>query len=313
MLLASVIICTYNPRPGYLRRVFEALRRQTVSPDAWELILVDNGSDEPLTSTNWNLSWHPHVRHVSEEKLGVTFARLRGTQEATADILIFVDDDNLLAPDYLEQALRINREWPMLGIWGSAMIKPEFEVRPSDELLDYLPMLALRNEKTAQWSNVMPCLRAIPWGAGQCLRARVALAYREYFETSAIKVNSRNSRSRQPFHGGEDVEMGYVACTLGLGVGIFPELTLMHLIPKERSTEAYIIRLVEGITLSNILLQYKWQGTMPISPFSGAMGIPRVLRNLLARRGIRRRMYLAELRSLLRGRAIILELPGGKV
>jgi hypothetical protein len=87
----------------------------------------------------------------------------------------------------------------------------------------------------------------------------------------------------------------------------FPELKLTHLIPKERLQEDYLVKLAEGIGVSNLLVEYKWRKAIPMSPFAGLLGIPRVIRNVLARRGIRRRMYLAELRSARRTRRIILE------
>ena len=44
----SAIICTHNPRPHYLRRVLEALERQTLAKAEWELLLIDNASTKPL-------------------------------------------------------------------------------------------------------------------------------------------------------------------------------------------------------------------------------------------------------------------------
>src|SRR5437763_8595738 len=107
----SVIICSHNPRSDYLDRVLKALNAQTVSVNAWELLLIDNASDG-LLSSEVDLTWHPHARHVREEQLGVSFARRRGIEEAKADILVFVDDDNILDPDYLEVGLRIASDYP---------------------------------------------------------------------------------------------------------------------------------------------------------------------------------------------------------
>src|SRR5262249_589489 len=108
------------------------------------------------------------------------------------------------------------------------------------------------------------------------------------------------------FDSGGDVEIDYVACDLGLGMGVFPELRLTHLIPKERLNENYFVKLAAGVTVSNMLLEYNWQGTVPVSPFSGTLGVRRVIKDALSRKGIRRRMYLAQLRSKLRARSIIL-------
>jgi glycosyltransferase involved in cell wall biosynthesis len=73
----SVIICAHNPRPDYLFRTLEALRSQTVPNAQWELVLIDNASGKPL-ALHIDLSWHPEGRHIREEELGLTPARLRG-------------------------------------------------------------------------------------------------------------------------------------------------------------------------------------------------------------------------------------------
>src|SRR5262249_46007012 len=116
MIELSVIICTHNPRKDYLRRVLEALRKQNLCTERWELLLVDNASDV-CVSEEWDLSWHPEARHMLEAELGLASARRRGIREATSDLLVFVDDDNVLDPDYLSEAIRVKNEWPMLGVW----------------------------------------------------------------------------------------------------------------------------------------------------------------------------------------------------
>ena len=46
----SVVLCTYNPRPRVLAEVLDALREQTLPKDRWELVVIDNNSDRPLTA-----------------------------------------------------------------------------------------------------------------------------------------------------------------------------------------------------------------------------------------------------------------------
>jgi putative transposase len=48
-----------------------ALRAQTIPPNQWEFLIVDNASDERL-SEFWDLSWHPRARHIRENNLGLT-------------------------------------------------------------------------------------------------------------------------------------------------------------------------------------------------------------------------------------------------
>jgi hypothetical protein len=209
-----------------------------------------------------------------------------------------VDDDNVLDRNYLLEAVRIKHEWPQLGVWGSGAIVPEFEVAPQPDVAKLLEYLALREMTKPQWSNVFPLrcqqFRATPWGAGMCLRSHVAAAYRQWCEKSVIDIASR--RGKSVLLGGEDIEMCYVACEQGNGMGTFPHLRLIHLIPKERVTEKYLLKVFEGTLMSNLLLEYKWAGRLPNRPLR-PRGLLSILKNLLTHRGIDRRIYLATVRA----------------
>ena len=127
MLNISVILCTHNPRKDYLRRVLAGLRAQTLPLHQWELLLVDNASAASLAG-RFDLSWHPNARHVREEELGLTPARLRGIREASGAILVFVDDDTVLAPDYLEQALTVGLSLASGAAVVSLNMKQNFQI-----------------------------------------------------------------------------------------------------------------------------------------------------------------------------------------
>jgi glycosyltransferase involved in cell wall biosynthesis len=257
----SVIICTHNPRPHYLSRVLTALRSQTLPMVHWELLVIDNASQEPL---------------------------------------VFVDDDNLLEADYLAQALKISGAWPQLGVWGGSVVH-EYEVQPPNRLREFVGGLGLRDVKAPRWSNVMTCSDATPIGAGLCVRADVAREYVKHYRNAAVRVSDRRGAS---LISGGDFEICYVACNLGLGMGLFPELTLLHLIPSQRLNEDYLVKLAEGIHTTGYLLAYKWQGIRPRSLFAG-LGVASMLRDILYYRGIHRRMYLARLRAIVAARRII--------
>jgi len=96
----SVILCTHNPRADYLDRVLVGLRRQTLSVQHWELLLIDNASNESLAA-RFDIGWHPNGRHVREDELGLTPARLRWVAEAVAELPLFVDEGNVLNPNDL--------------------------------------------------------------------------------------------------------------------------------------------------------------------------------------------------------------------
>jgi glycosyltransferase involved in cell wall biosynthesis len=292
MVDVSVIICTHNPRPQYLGRVLGALRSQSLPMEQWELLVIDNASQEPLTTGAWDLSWHPYARLIREEELGLSAARMRGMREAAAALFVFVDDDNVLDPAYLSEALRIANEWPQLGVWGGSVIH-EYEIQPSSDLHEFIGALGLRDVKSPHWSNVMTCSDALPIGAGLCLRAAVGAAYTENFAKTDVQLSDRRGASLMS---GGDFDICYYACHLGFGMGLFPELKLTHLIPKERIDEQYLVKITEGIHVSLFLLRYKWLGMHPPS-YITVSGILRFIRDCFRFRGLRRRTYLAEVRA----------------
>jgi glycosyltransferase involved in cell wall biosynthesis len=300
VLQASVVICAHNPRSDYFARVLASLRDQTLPFDNWELLIIDNASKMPLAH-DWHISWHPTARHIVESELGVAVARRRGIQEARADLIVFVDDDNVLDKAYLTQAVSIGRDWPLLGAWGSGSIQADFEVKPSESVMGLLQYLALRETASPQWSNVGSSVQAMPWGAGLCVRRAVAVAYCQSCERSSIQITGRRGNST---FSGEDKEIAFVCCTQGSGFGIFPNLKITHLIPRHRVSEDYIVRLVEGAKLCDLLLDYKWLNITPASPHWVRV-LSLVLEALLFHRGIDRRTRFASARALAKAKKII--------
>jgi len=246
----SVITCAHNPRADYLDKVIHALENQTLNKTYWEYLLIDNASAEPLSS-RVDLSWHANARHISEQKLGLTPARLRGMQEATGEILVFVDDDNVLDPDYLEQVSRLADDWPMLGAFGG-QARPLFEHEPPQWTRKYWHRLAIREFDKDAWSNI-PCFEeTTPYGAGLCVRQQVAREYNAYHANH--KRTLILDRSGTSLLSAGDLDLAATACDIGLGTGVFSSLKLTHLIPPERLEEGYLLRLTEAQSFSGVVL-----------------------------------------------------------
>ena len=262
MTSVSVIVCTHNPRRDHFERVVAALHAQTLSVSEWELLIVDNASAEPV-ATRWPFPRQRNVRHVREEKLGLTAARLRGISEARGDLLVFVDDDNVLAPFYLERSMAIAAEWPLLGAWGGT-IRGEFEVRPQNWMVPLLEYLAIRTFKTIVWSNNPDDWHSQPCGAGMCVRAEVARTYAS--KVAGDPLRRSLGRIGQSLSSCEDNDLVLTSCDLGLGFGNFPQLSLTHLIPASRVSPDYFVRLVQGVTASNVLLRYIRYGKLRAEP-----------------------------------------------
>jgi hypothetical protein len=246
----SVVICAHNPRHEYLSRVLVALRAQTLSLAQWELLLIDNGSRE-LLAEHWDISWHPLARHISESELGLTYARLRGIEESKAELLVFVDDDNVLDSDYLEVALHIAAKYPFIGAWGGS-IKGAYETTPPDWAKPFLNLLAIGVVYQDKWSNFDLGGETTPVGAGMCIRREVAQAYRARLKNSSYAITL--GRRGNELTSGEDLDIAWAAYDLHLATGLFSALKLTHLIPSARLQEDYLVKLIEEIRYSEVLL-----------------------------------------------------------
>jgi glycosyl transferase family 2 len=246
----SVIICTHNPRREYLDRVMAALQAQSFPRDRWELLVVDNAS-APERAPRVELSWHPHARMEREEQLGLTPARLRGIRESRGKLLVFVDDDNVLAPNYLAVAQGVAEQKPFLGSW-SGQCHPGFDRPPPEWTRRYWGNLVIREFEHDAWSNLPRLPATMPCGAGLCVRRSAADHYVHLHETG--KRSFQFDRTGSSLLSGGDNDLAASACALGLGLGLVSALELTHLIPPERLTEDYLARLAEGIHFSAVLL-----------------------------------------------------------
>jgi hypothetical protein len=249
----SIILCTHNPNRDYLSRALGSLKAQTLPKDRWELLLVDNASEERLDSS-WDLSWHPNARHVREDELGLTAARLRGIRESKASVLVYVDDDNVLAPNYIATSLVLFESHPWLGVIGSGRLTPAFQKEPHPKFRAALPFLAIRNAERAIWSNNINDCTCFPWGAGLCVRQEIASQYVALL--SKMNVNDCVARHGRELSCGEDDIFSFAAGLKGSGFGIFPELQITHLIPATRVSERYFLKLFEAHAFSHVIIRH---------------------------------------------------------
>lgn len=95
--LISVIVPIYEH--WYVaHRLFEAFAAQSLPPERYELIVVDNGS--PLVAIPDNLPANARVLHCATP--GSYAARNMGVQHARGSILVFTDADCIPDPQWLE-------------------------------------------------------------------------------------------------------------------------------------------------------------------------------------------------------------------
>lgn len=250
--LLTVAICTRNPRRDYLQRVLAAIAAQTLPPDRFELLLVDSASVPPL---ELGLLPPPGLatRVIRLEISGVLRARIAAIHAARAPLLVYLDDDNVPAPDFLERGLALGHSRPDLGCWGPGIITPECESPPDPGVAENLNRMACCNFPTDRWSNT---LDVVPPGAGLFLRTELARAY-----AAMVLGDARRGlvgESADHFFRGDDTDIVFHIVKAGHAAGQFRALQLTHLMPKGRLTTAYIVKLAKAAAGSAMVINQLW-------------------------------------------------------
>src|SRR6185437_8424396 len=103
----SVIICCYNSATR-LPETLKHLAAQHCPELNWELLIIDNASSD-ATSAEAPALWMQFgstvpMRVIPEPTAGLSHARNKGVAEARHELILFCDDDNHFAPDYLHRA-----------------------------------------------------------------------------------------------------------------------------------------------------------------------------------------------------------------
>lgn len=93
----SIIIPYYNTEK-YTDELLNVLERQ-ITKDC-EIILIDDGSDEPYEP------YQDFVRVFRQPNKGVSVARNKGLKEAKGEYIVFIDSDDLVTEDYIEQIFK---------------------------------------------------------------------------------------------------------------------------------------------------------------------------------------------------------------
>lgn len=101
----SVIITTFN-RPAALARCLAALSRSDYPNDKFEVIVVDDGSAEPLEEIVARFSKEMSVRLIRQPNGGPAKGRNKGAEMARNEFLAFTDDDCEPAPGWLSALAR---------------------------------------------------------------------------------------------------------------------------------------------------------------------------------------------------------------
>lgn len=204
--LFSVIVPTRD-RPQAMRMCLESLARLDFPPQAWELIVVNDGGGNPFAATPAGImrQLDLHILHISHS--GPAHARNVGATKARGVYLAFTDDDCCVEPDWLEKfSVKFeNSKWDALG---GRCLNPYTDSPVADawhSMVDFLYgyFSDHRGNALQLVSNNMACRRSV---------------YRA--------LGGFNAACR--FAGGEDTEFSYRMIANGFRQCYYPEALSWH-------------------------------------------------------------------------------------
>jgi GT2 family glycosyltransferase len=126
----TIAVCTRN-RPAELARCIEALLKMRDGypelADRVNILVIDNAPGD--NSTSAVVERFAEVRYVIEKKPGLDFARNRAVQEATGELLAFVDDDAVVDHAWLEGLAQAWAANPDAAAFTGPVLPYELETR----------------------------------------------------------------------------------------------------------------------------------------------------------------------------------------
>jgi glycosyltransferase involved in cell wall biosynthesis len=107
----SVVIPTYN-RAEALELTLQHLARQTLPHEQFEVIVVDDGSNDHTEQVVAKRSWPFPLTYLKQMNRGAAATRNLGVAQARADLILFLDADVIPEPQLLAAHIQSHTEAP---------------------------------------------------------------------------------------------------------------------------------------------------------------------------------------------------------
>ncbi|HMJ93559.1 MAG TPA: glycosyltransferase [Allosphingosinicella sp.] len=231
-LLLSLVVCTRN-RAASLRAMLESACALDVPVGtAWELLVVDNGSEDETAETASSFAGRLPLRLVSEPAVGHCPARNRGVAEAKGRWICWADDDVLLDPGWLSAWLGAFGRYPEASVLGGHILPRPIEPSP-DWFRRHLREWPIANLVAFRDLHGQLSLEGgrIPWGANFAVRADVQKSYAFNVELGYSPLHRRT---------GEETDVVYRILRDGGRGWWVPGSIVRHVISSERQTLDYL-------------------------------------------------------------------------
>lgn len=121
-IIASVILLHWRTRP-YIEDCLAALVDQEMEKGSYEIIFVDNGSQDD--GVDFVTEHYPEVRLLRfDENLGFCAGNNRAAAQARGRYLAFLNVDTVVHPRWLPELIDAMQQYPSLGACQSNMLMP---------------------------------------------------------------------------------------------------------------------------------------------------------------------------------------------
>jgi glucosyl-dolichyl phosphate glucuronosyltransferase len=239
----SVIVCTYN-RYDVLPDALVGLEQQTLPRAQYEVIVVDNSSDQAAQRRFWRRSQQKFaVTLKTQAELGLSKARNAGLRSATTPLVAFIDDDAVASAAWLEALVRLFAEEPGAGIGGG----PVAPIWPGAEPPWLHPWLSgyftIVDRGTSRRR-----LDEGEWLAG------TNIAFRRDLLEQAGGFDEALGRKGACLLSNEELEITRRIGALGYAPYYEPAALVHHRVHRERVSQAWLRRRAAWQAISNALL-----------------------------------------------------------
>jgi len=120
----SVVVCTHN-RCNMLRDTLVSLAEMSVPNNLpWELVVVDNNSTDETKKAveSFIRSSRLNAKYVLECNAGLSYARNRGIMESEGGVVSFLDDDVVVASDWLTEIWKAFEQFGAMCVGGRVLL-----------------------------------------------------------------------------------------------------------------------------------------------------------------------------------------------
>lgn len=242
MPLLSVILCTYN-RDKYIYNVLRSIAQNDYPHDRYEIVLVNNNStDNTEAECQRFQADYPDIplNYLIEANQGLSYARNCGITHARGSLLVYVDDDATVNPQYLRTYADFFQKNPDAVAAGGPIL-PVYETEEPSWMSHYTRQLITGRLYLSTHQREFP-RGAFPGGGNACYRKSV-------FDTVGL-FNVELGRKGSSLIGAEEKDLFDKMTTNGMHFFYLPDAILYHIIPPHKLTNDYFQRLTYSIGLS---------------------------------------------------------------